>query len=452
MNVSQLYRWFLPDFKGSDSQQITKSKILVYGLLIVTIVSVVFAFINVVFDLNSDYPYGITVIIIAALLVIFKFTSSLVLIGNLLGLCISITLFSLSLKSGGIYSLDNLCLFLTPCVVFAIAGNRSGLLWAIIAISWTFYLNFLAETTNEMERLRSITLKFPSEYYLVGSLLNTIVSSLLFFLVNRQYSKLINRFRKNEKALEENNIALEDKTRKLEDAQHELKRSNTELQQYAYVTSHDLKQPVKTIQGYIGLLKNHLENNNSKDQMSDEILSNVLSSANGMDRLIKDILDYSKLSSIKSGNFKLQDLNIVINEVIQQLNHQIKENSVEIKLNDLPEASVIPVKINQLFLNLISNAIKFKADGRNPEVIVKYEDIGSHHRFVVKDNGSGIEKENQKEIFKPFTRLNEGSAIEGSGIGLASCAKIIELHKGRIWVDSTINEGSSFYFTIQKGL
>jgi len=147
---------------------------------------------------------------------------------------------------------------------------------------------------------------------------------------------------------------------------------------------------------------------------------------------------------------KKTDLNDLVRNIITGLQSSIENKQAEIEVGDLPTLYVHPREMGVLFQNLISNAIKFSRDGVSPKINVSSEQKNGHWQFSVKDNGLGIDKKFYEKIFVIFQRLNPRSKYEGTGIGLAHCKKIVELHKGEIWVESIPGEGSEFYFTIQE--
>ncbi len=171
-----------------------------------------------------------------------------------------------------------------------------------------------------------------------------------------------------------------------------------------------------------------------------------------MQTLVGDLLDYAKLNSKKSQEFVEQDMNLVVKQVTQNLHNGICKSGASIEINQLPMLDVIPVKINQLFQNLLHNAIKFRKNNVPLHISILCEELKDHYRFSIKDNGIGIEKEYLKLIFEPFKKLHSEFEYKGSGIGLATCKKIVELHKGEMSVDSTYGYGTTFFFTLPKNL
>jgi light-regulated signal transduction histidine kinase (bacteriophytochrome) len=165
-----------------------------------------------------------------------------------------------------------------------------------------------------------------------------------------------------------------------------------------------------------------------------------------MKTLIKDLLDYSRIGREKK--FEPVDCNVAFGEVMADLAKVIKENKAEITAGQLPVVNAFPTELKLLFQNLISNSIKFQKPGIAPHIEISTIRENGHWHFQFHDNGIGIEKQYQQRIFIIFQRLHNRSVYEGSGIGLAHCKKIVELHGGTIWVESESGTGSTFHFTI----
>ncbi|MES2139455.1 MAG: MASE1 domain-containing protein [Bacteroidota bacterium] len=224
----------------------------------------------------------------------------------------------------------------------------------------------------------------------------------------------------------------------------ELARSNTELEQFAYVASHDLQEPLRTVATYLQLLEKRYKNTLEPDAI--DFINYAIGGSNRMRALIHSILEYSRINRIKP--FEDINMNLLLGEVLENLRISIKENNVTIKINELPDIYGDHVLINQLFQNLIENAIKFRTS-TNPEIIISGQKEKEGYLFSVKDNGIGMKKEFITKIFDIFQRLNSIEEYSGTGIGLAICKKIVERHGGEIWVESEMGKGSTFYFTIK---
>ncbi|TYA78473.1 PAS domain-containing sensor histidine kinase [Seonamhaeicola marinus] len=222
----------------------------------------------------------------------------------------------------------------------------------------------------------------------------------------------------------------------------QLEKSNDELQEYAHIVSHDLKSPLRSISALVSWLKS--DNEDKFDKVSLQNLALIETTIEKMDQLISDVLEYSSIGSEEKVETNV-DLNVLINDLIQFL---YKPDHVEIQvLNDLPMVIGDKTKLQQLFQNLMSNAIKF-IDKEQGYVKINVEDIGTHYKFSIEDNGIGIDEKYHSKIFKVFQSVNKRK--DSTGIGLSIVQKIVELHQGEIWLNSKLNEGTTFFFTIKK--
>jgi PAS domain S-box-containing protein len=225
----------------------------------------------------------------------------------------------------------------------------------------------------------------------------------------------------------------------------ELTRSNEELEQFAYVASHDLQEPLRMITSYVQLLASRYKD--KLDEDANDFIDFAVDGSNRMRILINSLLEYSRVNRIKP--FENIEPEKLLEDVLQNLKDQIKENNAVIKIDALPDIYGDPVLIGQLFQNLIGNAIKFRR-GEDPHITISCKKENNEYLFSVKDNGIGIQQEYKEKIFIIFQRLHAKEKYPGTGIGLAICKKIVERHNGKIWFESEINKGSTFYFTIKK--
>lgn len=225
----------------------------------------------------------------------------------------------------------------------------------------------------------------------------------------------------------------------------ELERSNSSLQEFAYIASHDLQEPLRMVTSYLQLLKKRYQA--SLDETADEFINFSVDGARRMQALITDLLAYSRAGA-PTAPLGLEDLNDVMRTVTTNLGQAIDESGARIRVEgSLPHVVGDATQLVQLLQNLVSNAIKFHGD-RTPEVTVSGEHSGQFCTITVRDNGIGIEPRHSERIFMVFKRLHPMDEFPGTGIGLSVCRKIVERHGGHIWVDSQPGRGSAFRFTL----
>jgi len=224
----------------------------------------------------------------------------------------------------------------------------------------------------------------------------------------------------------------------------ELERSNQDLEQFAYVASHDLQEPLRMVSSYTQLLAKRYKDSLDKD--ANEFIDYAVDGANRMQRLIEDLLSYSRVSS-RGKEPVAGDAHSALSEAIANLSTAISESGAVVANDDLPEVRADRTQLAQVFQNLISNAIKFRGE-EPPRVHVSAERKGWEWVFAVKDNGMGIEPEYHQRIFTIFQRLHGREEYPGTGIGLALCKRIVERHGGSMWVESEPGKGSTFYFSL----
>jgi PAS domain S-box-containing protein len=253
-------------------------------------------------------------------------------------------------------------------------------------------------------------------------------------------------------------IRVEERTRELKNANASLTSINKELEQFAFIASHDMQEPLRKIKTFT----NRLDRNSTDqlDEVSKSYLSKIKSSSERMEALIHDVLNYSRLGYFEN-QFVETDLNEIVQNVLSDFEVLIEEKGAIITSDKLPVISAIPLQMNQLFHNLFSNALKFSKEDERCKVsirsrILTSDDVSEKNlnttatycEIVFQDNGIGFKQEFADSIFKIFKRLNSKDKYEGSGIGLALCKKIVNIHQGEIFAESTLNTGTTFRFIL----
>lgn len=230
-------------------------------------------------------------------------------------------------------------------------------------------------------------------------------------------------------------------------SEEEIIRSNEELERFAYIASHDLQEPLRMVANFTGLLEE--EYKDQFDEQAAQYMRFIIDAAHRMQDLVGDLLEYSRVGNENSG---LTDVDCTSQTelVLSNLKETINEARAIVKLGKLPVIQVKPVRFSQLMQNLIGNALKYRTPDNTPEIKISAEDRGNEWLFSVSDNGIGMQEEYLEQIFIIFKRLHGKKEYQGTGIGLAVCKKIVESFDGKIWAESKIGEGSTFYFTFPK--
>ena len=223
-----------------------------------------------------------------------------------------------------------------------------------------------------------------------------------------------------------------------------LQLKNKEIEQFTYIASHDLQEPIRSIRGMVNILKQ--KQIDEIDEVTNNCICFIERSTDRMSSLIKGLLDYSRIGVNKK--LEIVDVNNLLNALKNELSACINDTGAEVYFDNLPTIKVYKNELYLLFLNLVTNAIKFQQKNTCPKIKISVIKSGQYWQFSVSDNGIGIENVNNRNIFGIFQRLNRRSNFDGTGIGLAHCDKIIHLHGGEIWVESKLGKGSTFYFTI----
>ena len=246
--------------------------------------------------------------------------------------------------------------------------------------------------------------------------------------------------------LEENNLLLEDKNDEIEEKNKLLEDSNDDLKNFAYVASHDLKEPLRMVSSYTTLIKKRYYD--QLDETGKEFMFYVVDGVDRMKVMLDDLLSYSRVGTQDDTKtwVDMSDIMVIVNA---NLTPRLREQNATliVKEKNLPAVKANNTQMIQLLQNLVSNGIKFRGE-KDPVVTVDCRYDNNNYIFSVADNGIGISEENKKKVFEMFKRLHTRDEYEGTGIGLATCKKIVSKHSGKLWVESTLGEGSTFLFSI----
>lgn len=285
---------------------------------------------------------------------------------------------------------------------------------------------------------------------LIGFLLSLITLFTVIFAYSKLDAELLRRQRTEDqlRAYEE----------ELQAHIRQLTMSNEELERFAFIASHDLQEPLRKIQSFAGLVNER--NKAVFDNDTNVFMSKIVNSASRMSRMIKDLLDFSRVSSQHQG-FQLTKLNDVIDRVLEDMELQVKGLRAEIQVGPLPVLPVIATQMEQVFANLISNALKYRKPDQAPVVHITSEEVDGvnfpglmpgkrYYKISVSDNGIGFDEKYTEHIFQLFQRLHAKTAYDGTGIGLAVCKRIILAHQGYIAAHGQPNEGATFWVVLPE--
>lgn len=439
-----MFQYFLP--KNANQFKVVNSKVML-GLLIF---STIFCLINSLVEHGDDTPFLLIGLFDLFLIFLLYRTKSITLIGNLYLLIWCIVLSNMSLKTGGIYSMDSLSLIFAPLIAYCLIGKKSGNLWLVYFLGFSLFLWNIASDPTQDFRFKEARSSFDRHYYLAGHLMFITLFTSIFYLFYHHYKQLIQQLRIKQEELNQSLLLLQQQSTLLEQSKKELQKSNVELEEYANATSHDLKQPIRNVHSFATLLQKHLTKQDKLDNRSKEMLGFITEGSTRMLNLITDLLDFAKLKTEQERVFQEEDLNKIVKSALFTLHSRIEKTGTTVNVNTLPQTWIIPVKLGQVFQNLLSNAIKFRK--KETPLVIEISAIENEASITIsiQDNGIGIEKQFQEKIFTPFKKLHSQQEYKGSGIGLATCKHIIGLHLGELWVESEFGKGATFYFTISK--
>jgi len=270
------------------------------------------------------------------------------------------------------------------------------------------------------------------------------VTSFLFVFLALFRTSIIAPYESLERATEELRKSRDELELRVQERTTQLSKSNAELEHFAYVASHDLKSPLTTISGYLQLLKE--ESAVGKDPQATKFITTALNNSRRMQEMIDGLLARSRISK-EEAPLTPVDMNSAVYQARSNLEAAIADTGTVLTIGQLPELPADESQMIQLFQNLIDNAIKYRGKAK-PRIDINARKENSEWIFSVRDNGIGFDMKDADRLFKMYERLDTSNERPGTGIGLSTCKRIVEFHKGRIWTESTPNKGSTFYFSI----
>lgn len=353
----------------------------------------------------------------------------------------------LSYGQGGIRNAG--IFYLAPIIftAYILLGQSGGKTIAVLSIAHVIYFYLISTYTNWADySLIGTDPQLIDLDFLISGTLSIIVLTAQANYIEKTKNAVINDInaKKNDLDLKNQELLNSQKALNLKNAEYEEK--NKELEQFVYIASHDLHEPLRTTSGFVDLFQKQYKG--ILDEKADSYLSHITQSVQRMRTLINDLLEYSRIGSNKE--LSVINCNTLLNDVLADLSIALKEANASVITGDLPVINGHPTAMKQLFQNLVANGIKFRKNDTAPTISISAQQKDTYWEFSFTDNGIGIHKKHNDKVFEIFQRLHNRKEYDGSGIGLAHCKKIVELHKGDIWVESTPGKGSTFYFTIKN--
>ena len=435
----------IPDNLKSDSYAFRKAKVLTYVHLSLILLGSILWVCQIFILKNDPIPLWISVLWGVSLVVLFKKMGNLIIASNLIAAALAVPVALFVPETGGLHSDNLLWLIIAPLVALLFGNRKSGLVWLGLLLIFTTYLwqNDGVFQANQLSKTVG-----NADYYFI-SYFSLFAAIFVIVMLFESGQLLIIKMLQEQKAiLRQQSEQISLKNDELKIIEDRLNESLRELENFAYAASHDLKEPLRMIGMYTQLLKKRiggqLEGSNA------EFMGYVTDGVGRMQVLLDDLLKYSRLGK-EEHDVRNVDLNKTLFVVIHNLTAAMKETDAAIIVTPLPMVMASSVEMTQLFQNLISNAVKFRRKGTPPMIEIRVVEMSkSKYRFMIADNGIGIPEQHQDRVFNIFERLNARTDYEGSGIGLATCKKIVQNAGGEIWLESTEGVGTTFFFTLPK--
>ena len=439
----RLTDYFIPEKLQDLPFKFSKARTLVLFHFFLVITGSIAALAQAVTSIENAYVSLPLLLISGSVsLIYFKLKGNLWLGGNILSAILMFMLAPSVIYTGGLLSDNLVWLILVPLSALLFSDKKSGFFWLgkLLVFTGVVYVlhqqNFISSQANS-----DTTYFFVSYSFLFIFTFGTV------FIFEMGQTMIIQRLREQKRLLKAQKQEITEKNDALEAIEIKLRLTNSELENFAFAASHDLKEPLRMIKMYTQLTQKRLLGHTDKN--IPEYMFYVTDGVSRMQTLLDDLLQYSRLGKSKQDD-KEVDLNTVLSSVMTNLKVTMSEQNVSVTANSLPSVWSNPTEMSQLFQNLMANAIKFRRKDVAPEIVINAKDQGSDFLFSLKDNGIGIKEEYQEKVFNIFEKLHTRVEYDGSGIGLATCKKIIQAMDGKIWLQSKEGVGTTFFFTIPK--
>ena len=442
--LKNLCEYFTGPATGYSMPDYRKAKVLVSIHLFILSVGLSLFIVSVGIEENQDVYFLPGLLLVLLSLFFFRKYRNLAICGNLLSTAWVISIIPAVESTGGLFSDNLLWLGIAPLLAILFGNRRYGYLWLLLLSAYTLYLG---QTTSAADIANRVDLLEETSYYLISYISLFVVTTLVTIIFETGQRQIISIYIQQQGELKQKQKRIKRQVRELEKAKEELQHSNQLLTQFAYTASHDLKEPLRMIGMYTGLIRRKL--NTQLDADTEEYMGYVVDGIDRMETMLTDLLEYSRVGRIEMPSMGV-DLNDTLFMVINNLGASLQEHKGAIYSTHLPVVTAPPLLMNQLFQNIISNGIKFRKPSHEPEVHIQCAEVEGGYRFSISDNGIGIAEKDQDRVFNIFERLHTQQQYRGSGIGLATCQRIIETLHGNIWLQSEPGVGTTFYFTLPR--
>jgi len=423
----------IPDSKSIEKYDLFTQRCLICIMLLM-FVTAMFSFIGKrVSNYNDQFPFWFILILVPSILFINKGMDNTKVAINIFNSILFIIFGKLLFETGGVFSMNIKWLFVILFLSLLYLPIKQMLLWMCLSLLLV-YANYHFVNTDI-----TTLAEYNKPTYLIDSIMFIFLISIFFAIFYRFQTLLREDIDLKKQASERLAKKLKIQAEKIEEVSKKLEQSNQQLKNYAHTTSHDLRQPLRTISSFVQLIKKDIEENRVSESTK-EYMSFVIDATRKGNKLVDDILVNAQVEHLGKERKELISTDHLFKNVTRSLNKQIEETGAEIVVNSkLPPVYGNPTEIERVFQNLISNALKYAKKNIPPRLKVACNTNQTDHTFLIEDNGIGIQPENLSTIFSPFAQENRAQQF-GQGIGLSTCKSIIENHGGKIWIESELHK------------
>ena len=449
-NLRDVIDYFIHVDNKSDYINYTKSKSIVVTFLMSCAAIGAFGVYDYFLKTGiqvSIYPFAVVSLM---MLLYFRKSGDIKLVGGLTAVVYGSMFAYYVSQTGGLHSVFMPWLIISPLRLLYFRNRQTAVMSLSLVFGFTYWQYAISdEAVSANFEPNSTNLLFVFGYFMFYTIL------FAFFYVYEGSQKAViadlkskkNQLKESNSLLEEQKGGLELQKLELEIIKERLTQTNVELEKFAYAASHDLKEPLRMIGMYTQLAQRRLKPH--MDETTTEFMAYVTDGVDRMQNMLDDLLKYSRIGK-DAQDLVVIDLNKTLRVVTNNLAKSIQQSNATVNFGEMPKVMGYSTEMVQLFQNLISNGLKYQPVGATPVVEIKMLDESEFYLLSISDNGIGIKPEYHERIFNIFERLHSRVEYEGSGIGLATCKKIVNNVGGHIWLESEEGQGTTFYFTLPK--